>query len=448
MLERRRLSASLVALLAAGVLFALFLVNVLTLAGIHANRAWISRAREVQVVLGRVRAALVDAETSQRGFLLTGQAAYLEPFKGAEAALPPALAEARRLTANEPWQAYNMTELANLISTKMDELKRTVDTYRGGQPDAALAMVRGNQGKLVMDEARQLIGRMSAEEDQQLADRTAKGRRNLDFAMWIGAGAGLGLLALGFILFAINRDVTRREQLERALREEARFQQQFIGILGHDLRNPLNAIAMVTSRLQRPGELSPEQSVAVGRIESSSARMNRMIEQLLDLTRARIGGGIQLEPSPRTDISEIVSSAVEELRAAHPQAQLTLEAEREIHGPWDPDRIAQVVSNLVANAILYGVGPVEVSVKRADRSAVLEVHNGGPPIPADLVPHIFEAFRRRTDHATETRGQGLGLGLYIAEQIVLAHGGRIAVRSGDAEGTTFTIHLPAGATPV
>jgi phosphoserine phosphatase RsbU/P len=164
-----------------------------------------------------------------------------------------------------------------------------------------------------------------------------------------------------------------------------------------------------------------------------------MIEQLLDVTRARLGDGIPVEAKAGTDLSEVVRAAVDELRAIHPQAHIEVQADR-ICGHWDPDRLSQVVSNLVTNAIHHGQGAVDVRVRRTEASAALEVRNDGLPIPDDVLPRIFEPFRRASK--SENGSRGLGLGLFIAERIVVAHGGTIDVRSSQAQGTTFTISLP------
>jgi signal transduction histidine kinase len=437
--ERRHVRASLVALLAAATLCALLFVNAMTLEGIRSSRPWIAHNRETQAALSRMRAALVDAETGQRGFLLTGDSDYLEPFKATDETMPMALAELKRLTTDDHLLQRGVAEIERLALQKMAEIHKTIDLYRRSEPSAALAIVHSNEGKALMDDARRVIAEMRAQEDLQLEERTSATRRKFDRATWIDAGAGLGLLVLGLILFAVHRDIARREVLENALREAARIQQQFIGILSHDLRNPLSAILMTTGQLERA--FPATHSDAVRRIASSTVRMSRMIHQLLDLTGARLGDGIPVEPQPETNLSEVVRTAVEELMAAHPEAHVKMEVDEGVDGAWDPDRMGQVVSNLVANAIAYGDGPVHVRVSRANGSAILEVHNGGASIPADVLPRIFEPFRRAT-HDGETSARGLGLGLFIAERIVAAHGGKIDVRSADAEGTTFTVGLP------
>jgi len=444
-LGRRPLSAPAVALLAAAVLFALFVVNVLMLAGIQASRSWISRTRQAHALLSAIRGSLADAETGQRGFLLTGRADYLQPFQLAAGAIPASLADLKRLTIDDPAQKPDVAELESLATRKLDELRGTVELYRRGETAAALAIVRSDQGKALMDGARRVITEMRSHEDRRLEDRTMKARRKLDLALWIDGGAGIGLLALGFVLFTINRDMARREELEKALREAASFQEQFVAILGHDLRNPLGAISMAALRLQG-ADLPEALAKSVAHVSSSAGRIRRMVDQLLDLTRARLAGGIPVQPRPDTDLGEIARGAIEELRSANPGADLRVDSATVVRGSWDPDRMTQVVSNLAANAIQYGVGPIEVRVSHAGASAVLEVHNAGAPIPPDLMPRLFEAFHRSTDDSGGRRG-GLGLGLFIAERIVIAHGGKITVRSTAREGTTFTVELPADGPP-
>jgi signal transduction histidine kinase len=429
----------LIALLTATTLTALLFGSVMTLQDVRASRPWMDHARRVQGALIVIRSALVDAEASQRGFLLDGDAESLEPFKNAEASLPPALADLKRLVADdEELTRRSAAELERLVSDKMAEIRQTIDLQGRGEAKAALDIARGDASKAAMGSVRRLISDMREREDKLLAKRTAAIRADFDRAIWIEAGAGIGLVALGFILLAIHRDIARREVLENALREQAAFQERFIGILGHDLRNPLGAISLAAAHLRRSA-LPPPQSEMVKRLESSAARMGRMIEQLLDVTRARLGDGIPVEAKAGTDLSEIVRAAVDELRAIHPQAHIEVQADR-ICGHWDPDRLSQVVSNLVTNAIHYGQGAIDVRVRRTEASAALEVRNDGRPIPEDVLPRIFEPFRRASK--SENGSRGLGLGLFIAERIVVAHGGTIDVRSSQAQGTTFTISLP------
>jgi len=202
-----------------------------------------------------------------------------------------------------------------------------------------------------------------------------------------------------------------------------------------------NAVLMAARRLQQ-ADVSERWERSVDYVISGARRMARLVEQLLDLARARQAGGIPIRPTPGTDLGEVVRAAVDELSAAHPRAEIALAIGGEISGAWDPDRLAQVASNLIGNAVVHGTGRVRVSVTRNGAEAILEVQNGGAPISADVVPRIFEAFQRPTGNLS-SHGQGLGLGLFIAERIVAAHGGRIGVRSSAQDGTIFAVALPA-----
>ena len=246
-------------------------------------------------------------------------------------------------------------------------------------------------------------------------------------------------------LFRENAEarVQLREQLiqETARRRDAestmRFAEMFVGMLGHDLRNPLNAVAMTARLLKRKGGAAAK---AVDRILSSAERMSNMVAQLLDLTRSRLAGGITVDKKP-IHLGEIVNEAVEELRLVHPQRNIRCELRGDDRTLGDQGRLAQVVSNLVGNAVEHGDPgvPVMVSLAANGDRLVLVVQNAGPPIPQELLQVIFDPFRRTT--ARGELAKGLGLGLFISQQIVLAHGGDIEVRSTAQEGTTFTVSL-------
>jgi signal transduction histidine kinase len=228
----------------------------------------------------------------------------------------------------------------------------------------------------------------------------------------------------------------RAEQNERELREVAEFREMFIGILGHDLRTPLASIVMATGLMLERGNLDDQDSLTVARIIRNSQRMTRMITQLLDLTRARLGAGLPIEPEP-TDLREVLRNVVEDF-----DAPIQLEIEGDLTGTWDQDRLAEVFSNLAGNAIEYATRGTTVIVKARAEGAVVVVEtiNQGPPIPADVLPFIFEPFRRARQREKSATGN-LGLGLYIAHQIVLSHGGTLEGSSADGS-TTFVVRLP------
>ena len=227
----------------------------------------------------------------------------------------------------------------------------------------------------------------------------------------------------------------RAEGSERELHAVAEFREMFIGMLGHDLRNPLASISMSAARLLRSGHLDAHDAESATRIIRGSQRMLRMITQLLAFTRARLGGGIPIDPKP-ADLREVCRNVVEEF-----EASIQLEMEGDLTGTWDEDRLAEVLSNLVGNAIEYARPETAVLVKAYAEGAVVvaEIVNQGDPIPADVLPFIFQPFRRARREPSATGN--LGLGLYIAHQIVLSHGGTLEAHCADGK-TIFVLRLP------
>ena len=255
----------------------------------------------------------------------------------------------------------------------------------------------------------------------------------------------------------VTRDLTSRRQLEeervaraaleRALAEHKKIEElreQLIGIVGHDLRSPLSTIATATALMLKRGTLSEPDSKAAARIARSADRMSKIIAQLLDFTRARLGGGIAIDPHP-VDLADVCADVIAEIEIAHPEHTIRFEADGDSRGVWDKERMAQVVSNRVGNAVQHGRsdGVVHVRLRNERDALTLTVHNEGAPIAADLLPLVFDPFRGRTSEAAP----GLGLGLYICREIIHAHRGEISVQSSTATGTTFTVQLPRSATP-
>jgi signal transduction histidine kinase len=239
------------------------------------------------------------------------------------------------------------------------------------------------------------------------------------------------------------RTCVRREQEGRARAEtNDAYKEMFLGILGHDLRNPLNTVLTTAQLMKLRGEVPPAAAPRLDRIVSSGQRMERMISQLLDVTRARLAGGIAVNRTQEHDLASIARKIVDEVRAANPGRRIDLSADQVCPAYLDPDRLEQVVSNLVGNAVVHGDSerPITVAVSRHDNFASLAVHNFGSPIDAGMMPALFDPFKRRADG--HDRPAGLGLGLYIADQIVGAHGGEIKVESTVDRGTRFEVIIP------
>ena len=218
------------------------------------------------------------------------------------------------------------------------------------------------------------------------------------------------------------------------------YRDQFIGVLGHDLRTPLSAITAAAGALSaRTGD--PQTSARVGALILRSAhRMDAMIADLLDFTRTRLGTGIPIKPAS-ADLAEICGQAMVEARLVHPATPLSYEASGDLKGRWDAARLQQVVTNLLMNALKHGDGTaVTMTARGTADTVILAVHNFGPEIPAELHDSIFEPLIQYRGPARAV--DGLGLGLFIVRAIVTAHDGKVTVQSGQSSGTTFEVELP------
>ncbi|XHF15178.1 GAF domain-containing protein [Archangium gephyra] len=250
-----------------------------------------------------------------------------------------------------------------------------------------------------------------------------------------GTISGLGVVVM---------DISEQKRAEEHLRRTAEFRERFMSIVSHDLRNPLNAILLSANALLRSEDLGERHVKGARRIIASAERMKRMISDLLDFARGRLGGGIPISPRA-LELTALCREVVEELEAGRPGREVELEVEGDLQGEWDADRLSQLLINLGKNALDYSPeeSRVRFSLHGENGFVRLEVHNEGPPIPPERLGSIFEPFRRFSEEAqSPTSTSGLGLGLYIVQQIVLAHGGSVSVRSTQEEGTTFTVRLP------
>lgn len=241
------------------------------------------------------------------------------------------------------------------------------------------------------------------------------------------------------------RDISERKRQEERARAEERqrseFEQQLIGIVSHDLRNPITAISLGVSLLLRREGLDERLLKTLVRIHSSAERAIRMVRDLLDFTQARLGGGIVLHRESM-ELHPLLQLVVEEIHMSHPDRQVRLELEGDGLGTWDSDRVAQLITNLVTNALKYSPAGslVTVRTRGEPEAVVLDVHNEGEPIAPQVLTHLFEPMRRG---AQSDRGaRSIGLGLFIVHHVVQAHGGTIDVRSSAPEGTTFRVRLP------
>jgi signal transduction histidine kinase len=221
-----------------------------------------------------------------------------------------------------------------------------------------------------------------------------------------------------------------------------RYREQFLAMLGHDLRNPLSAIIMGASLMTKSETLDDRQSRVANHIRNSADRMTRLVDDLLDLTRTNLGSGIPIVRSP-IDLLPVCQQVVAEVEGGSPGHPVQFRASGDLHGEWDSDRLAQVLSNLLGNAVQHGEpdSPVRLLARADGDDVVLEVHNQGKPIPPEAMATIFEPMVRYPS-AESHQSSSLGLGLYIAHEVVIAHGGELKVTSTARDGTVFEARLP------
>jgi len=228
-------------------------------------------------------------------------------------------------------------------------------------------------------------------------------------------------------LAALKRSEAETRALKDELARTLKLNETFVAAISHDLKNPINAVMMATDLLH--ARCQPEERRIIDRARSSARRMSHMIDQLFDLSRARLGGGVPISRESETDLARLVDDAIAEFTVANPGRALTFTHEGDCRGSWDPERMARVISNLLGNALRHGEPEAPISVHvdgRGGDQVTLVVSNGGE-IPAELLPTLFTPFREKG--ANKKRGEGLGLGLFIVSEIVSAHLGSVNVSS-------------------
>ena len=249
-------------------------------------------------------------------------------------------------------------------------------------------------------------------------------------------------------------DLTRfNESIDQSLTEAIagftervdRSRQLFLAILGHDLRNPLGAMLAWAGLLKGTPDARAETAETARVITSSAEAMSRMISDLLDFTGSGLGGGLPLTPAA-ADLGRVCHEVIDETRAAHPNCTVHYDPAGDLTGHWDAARLRQVVSNLLGNAVQHGAEAclVNLSARGEGDDVVLAFVNGGPPIPPDALTTIFDPLVRIASPELQKRRRpgSVGLGRFIAREVVAAHGGTIDATSSADAGTTFTVRLP------
>lgn len=451
------------------------------------------RTQTVLTKLDAIQTMMLEIDSGMRGFVITGNETYLEPYNRAKQRVGPNIAELRAFMANDPEQLQELDRLQGWTAESVAEATRKVDLRRSAGYEGAIYEVVSQRDKTLADNIRLSIERLKTAEMTMLQ----KGEQELDRSfyrtIWILiVGSLAGILALAVANFLVSSEFKKRRKAEVALvdankgleekiekrtaelktaneslkassverelllenekaaRKEAeianRLRDEFIATVSHELRTPINSI-LGWARLMKSGSLDDEKSAkGLNTIIKNSETQNRLIEDLMDVARL-ISGKLELE-TELLDPVDLIEHAVESIKPAADAKNIALESdidsglhERFIEG--DKNRLMQVFSNLLTNAVKFTPdgGSVSVNAKATVEMLTVKIIDTGVGMSANFLPQVFERFRQ-DDSSPRTNG-GLGLGLAIVRNLVEMHGGNVSVSSeGKGKGSSFTVELP------
>jgi signal transduction histidine kinase len=463
-LSRRRVAALCVlsiALLALNSL--IFYQNMRTI--VEHDRA-VRHSQVVLAALDDMLSALVDAETGERGYIITGDRSYLQPYTAALQHIAPDLTQLATLTADNADQRKQMPALRALIAAKLAEMQLAIDAVQQA-PDPAARVTLSGEDRSLMDQLRATIGAMRRAELVLLDTRSTQAQRATDAAIVALVLATVVGMALIVGIFALiwrdnkrraraleeREQLLRREQAARVAAEEAvQARETFLSLASHELRTPLTSMLGNAQLLQRTlaqyEGLTERDRGKVASILRQGERLRALTEQLLDTSRLQ-QGQLSIERAP-LDLVSLVRATVAEaqsMTATHTLELRAPDAPLPIEG--DAMRLEQVLFNLLNNAIKYSprAARIIVTVAREGDSARLAVTDFGIGIPAAAQSHLFDRFFRASNvDAGGGTISGLGIGLYVVKEVVSRHGGHIEVHSAEGEGSTFIVRLPLSAT--
>jgi signal transduction histidine kinase len=434
------------------ILIGTLVVGLANLRTVHVTSEAVAQTHSVKVAFQHVLTTIVDAETGERGFIITGAASYLEPYDRAREAIAAEFERAGALIANDHEQRADFDQLSGTVELKLRELAEAIRQRRESGFSAAQAQVATNVGKRTMDGIRAIVARMEAREDALLAARTAQAERSYGVALVTGfistAMALVALIALFFGTLAVGTTrliATRAANAQQQqLREALRQKDDFVAVVSHELRTPTNTI-VGWARMLADHTMSAERSKkAIDAIGRNAESLHQLIGDLMD-TSQLVSGRMRLSIDA-VNLEEVVRDAMDAVRlsAENKGVGLTEVIQSDLQlMKGDPGRLKQVVWNLLANAIKFtpGGGVVTLTLASFDAGVRLTVHDTGEGIDASFLPHVFERYRQAAP-GTQSR-RGIGLGLAIVRHLVELHGGTVSAQSaGLGQGSTFVIELP------
>jgi signal transduction histidine kinase len=404
----------------------------------------VSHATDSALALEEVESALLVAHASLDAYVGTRDPRHRQRHLRAWSKLEPALEELTRLVGQEPEEAARLSRLVPEIRTIKAEHAEALALADRGDFDAALALRRRNAGTSALERGKEAIEELELHETREVEARQLSEARTVaasNAGFLIAQGVLLVLVVLAARL--VHDEIHAREANEAARARALDFQQRLMGVVSHDLRNPLTGILAAGWALTRAGLAEPEALLA-RRIVGAGRRMERLIRDLLDWSRVHGEAEIPISRCD-ADLHAVCRRIADELSDRQP-GRIRVEHVGDTRGLFDPDRMEQVVANLVGNAVKYAPSdtPVLVRAVGEESQVRLEVRDEGPGIPPDATARLFEPFwRGKTDAVGD---DGVGLGLFIVRTLVAAQGGSIEVVTAPGRGTTFVVRLPRGAT--
>ena len=383
----------------------------------------------------------VDAETGVRGYVITGNEVFLEPFLSANESIDPQIHDLETFVSKRSEAVSRLEDISALYHRWLGFSESVIEKKRKHQD--VTNIIRSEQDKNIMDDLRRRVADFVLIEGNLRKLRAEKAQETTRAVVYITL---LTSLIVGVVLAFTGRkqllDLSRTYEGALAIRDE------FLGIASHELRTPLTSLKLHLQMMERNFRKDGVQSMTPDRVERMLKTSNRqieilthLIEDLMDVSRMT-NGKLTLDPV-NMDLVEMVKDVVEYF-SEHLIAvgsKVEIRALSPVVGLWDRERVRQILVNLISNAIKYGSGlPIEIEVTHDERSAILKVIDHGIGIADQDQERIFERFERAV-HGSDSIS-GLGLGLFIVREIVTAQGGTISVKSAPSKGSTFTVQLP------
>ncbi len=422
---------------------------------VHATSEAVAHSYSVKLALQQLLTRLVDAETGERGYIITNEPGYLQPYNGARQSVLHDIAEIRTLSADLHDHGADLERLSRSVDLKLGELDSTIRIRRETGFEAAYAQVVTNVGLQTMDELRGIVGRMEAREDAILARSITQAAESYRRAVWTSVmTTALALMATAALFVgtlrytAMQAHATRAAEMQQAeLREALKQKDDFVAVVSHELRTPANTIAGWARMLADGTMRSDRAGSAFSAISRSADTLRQLIDDLMD-TSQLVSGRMRLTIAPLY-FQEVVRDAIDTVQLSADNKGVVLAAAFSPDLPLirgDAGRLTQVVCNLLANAIKFTPkdGRVDVKLVAINSDLRLEVRDTGDGIDPAFLPHVFERYRQAT---SAQQHRGLGLGLAIVRHLVELHGGTVTAASpGLGCGATFAVHLPLART--